>query len=225
MRRGRVDDTLADFLANVLYGLAIAVVVMSALAQVGVDTTSAAAVMGGAALAIGLSLQGQLASFAAGVIIILFRPFKKGDLVEIAGVKGVVEEIKIISTQLRTLDNRELIVPNSTITTNIINNHTARATRRLDLVVAIAYEANLLKAKQVIEEILSAEARVLKSPAPTVQIKALTESSVQLQVQPWTRTGEAGDVEPALLEAIKLRFDAEGVEFAKAQVLRPAATR
>jgi small conductance mechanosensitive channel len=221
MRRGRVDETLADFLANLLYGLAVAVIVMSALAQLGVNTTSAAAIFGGAALAIGLSLQSQLSSLAAGVIIILFRPFRKGDFVEISGVKGVVEEIKIISTQLRTIDNRELIVPNSSVTTNIITNYTARATRRLDLVIAIAHDADLQKAKRAIQEVTTAEARVLKSPAPTVGVKALTETAVEILASPWVRTGEIGEVEPALLEAIKLRFDAEGVALARAPYPRP----
>jgi len=211
MYRGRVDETLGDFLANLLLGLFMAIVVLSALAQLGVDTTSAAAIAGGAALAIGLSLQNQLSSLAAGVIIILFRLFKKGDTVEIAGVKGVVEEIKIIATQLRTLDNRELFVPNSSVTTNIITNYTARTTRRLDLVVAIGYEADLRKAKRILEEIIAAEPRVLKSPAPTVGVRALTESSVELALTPWTRTSEISEVEPALLEAIKLKFDEEGI--------------
>lgn len=219
MRRGRVDETLGDFLANLLYGLAIAVIVMSALAQLGVDTTSAAAIVGGAALAIGLSLQSQLSSLAAGVIIIMFRPFKKGDLVEVSGVKGVVEEIKIISTQLRTIDNRELIVPNSSITTNIITNHTARATRRIDLVIPIGYDADLKRARQILEEIITAEPRVLKSPAPVVQVKTLAENSVDLLILPWVRTAEIGDVQAALLEAIKLRFDEAGITFPRRQLI------
>jgi small conductance mechanosensitive channel len=212
MRRGRVDETLADFLGNVLYGLAVAVIVLAALGALGVDTTSAAAIVGGAALAIGLSLQSQLSSLAAGVIIIMFRPFRKGDFVEIGGVKGVVEEIKIISIQLRTLDNKTLIVPNANVTTQIITNYSDRQTRRIDLTIPVSYESDLRKTKMVLEELLAAEPRVLKSPAPTIQVKALAQSSVDISVWSWTRTSDAGDVEAALLEAIKLKFDAEGIE-------------
>lgn len=212
MRRGRVDETLGDFLANVLYGVAIAVIVLAGLGTLGVDTTSAAAVLGGAALAIGLSLQSQLSSLAAGVVIIVFRPFSKGDFVEVGGVKGTVEEIKIVSTQLRTLDNKQVIVPNASITTNIITNYTARATRKLDLTIGIAYDADLRRAKQVLEELLAADARVLKDPPPAVTVRALGDAAVLLAVAPWARTTDVGDLEAALLEAIKLRFDAEGIE-------------
>lgn len=215
MHRARVDETLADFLANVLYGIAIAVIVLAGVGTLGVDTTSAAAVLGGAALAIGLSLQSQLSSLAAGVVIILFRPFSKGDLVEIGGVKGVVEEIKIVSTQLRSPENKQVIVPNSSITTNIITNYTARSTRKLDLTVGIAYDADLRRAKQALEELMAADPRVLKDPAPLVQVKALAEHAVQFSIQPWSRTSDAADLEASLLEAIKLRFDADGLPLAQ----------
>ena len=226
MRRASVDETLTGFLGHVLYGLALVIIIFTALSQLGVNTATAAAMLGGAALGIGLSLQAQLASFAAGVVIILFRPFNKGDYVEISGQRGVVEEIKMVSTQLRTLDNKMLIVPNSSITSNIITNFTARPTRRIDITLALPYEADLRRAKQVLEEVLNAEARVLKSPPPAVQVKSLTAAAVELSVWPWVQTPERTDVEAALLEAIKLRFDDEGIVLASLPVrveFKPAA--
>lgn len=212
MRRANVDETLGDFLGNVLYGLALTVVVVSALHQMGIDTTSAAAVLGGAALAIGLSLQQQLSSLAAGVILIIFRPFKKGDTVEIgAGIKGVVEEIKIVHTRLRTFDNREVMVPNSGITTNTITNYTARAMRRIDLVISIGYGTDLLKAKLVLRELIDNEPRILKNPGPSVGVKDLTPSSLELSVLSWVKTPDYDAVRSDQLEKIKLRFERDGI--------------
>jgi small conductance mechanosensitive channel len=212
MRRASVDETLGDFLGNVLYGLALTVVVVSAMHQVGIDTTSAAAVLGGAALAIGLSLQQQLSSLAAGVILIIFRPFNKGDTVEIgAGVKGVVEEIRIVHTRLRTFDNREVMIPNSSITTNTITNYTVRGMRRIDLVIAISYGADLLKAKHVLRELIDGEARVLKNPAPGVSVKDLSTNSVDLNVLSWVKTTDYDAVRADQLEKIKLRFEQDGI--------------
>ncbi|MGH8541034.1 MAG: mechanosensitive ion channel family protein [Stenotrophobium sp.] len=212
MQRGRMDETLADFLGNVLYGLALTIVVISSLHELGVDTTSAAAVLGGAALAIGLSLQQQLSSFAAGVILIIFRPFKKGDFVEVGtAIQGVVEEIKIVHTRLRTSDNREVVVPNSSITTNTIINFSTRQLRRIQLVINIGYEADLRLAKQVLLEILDSEKQVLKDPAPLVEVKDLSASSVDFNVWGWAKTPDYQSVRAKLLETIKLRFDREGI--------------
>lgn len=212
MRRANVDETLGDFLGNVLYGLALTVVVVSAMHQVGIDTTSAAAVLGGAALAIGLSLQQQLSSLAAGVILIVFRPFNKGDTVEIgAGIKGVVEEIKIVHTRLRTFDNREVMIPNSSITTNTITNYTVRGMRRVDLVISISYTADLLKAKQILRELQDNDKRVLKNPASAVGVAALSPNSLDLSVLSWVKTPDYDAVKGDLLESIKLRFERDGI--------------
>lgn len=212
MRRGRVDDTLTDFLGNVLFGLGFAVVVISALGQLGVNTTSAAALLGGAALAIGLSLQGQLSSFAAGVILIIFRPFKKGDFVQIGGTLGVVEEIKIIHTVMKTPDNQVVIVPNNNITTATITNFSALPTRRIDLTVGIGYGSDLLKAKRVLEQLITDEGRTLAEPAPTVVVRDLGESSVDFAVRLWVNNPDWWSTRCDLIERIKLRFDAEGIE-------------
>lgn len=218
MKRGAVDETLRDFLANVLYGVLLMLVVVTALTQIGVETTSAAAVLAGAALAIGLSLQSQLSSLAAGVILILFRPFKKDDFVEIGGAKGFVEEIKIVHTRLRAADNRLLIVPNSSITTQTITNFTARGLRRVELLIGIGYSADLRKAKHVLLETLIADPRVLKQPAPYVEVNALAASTVDMDVWAWVKTEDHGLARAGLLEAIKLRLDAEGIGLAYPQM-------
>jgi small conductance mechanosensitive channel len=212
MHRSRTDEILTSFVANVLYGVLLTLVVIAALTQIGVDTTSAAAVVAGAALAVGLSLQNQLSSLAAGVIMILTRPFRKGDLVELAGITGIVEDLTIVATVLRSPNNEEVILPNSAVLGRTIINYTARPLRRIDVTIGIAYGADLLKAKRVIQGVLSAEPRVLKDPAPTVQVKALGPNSVDLAVNPWVPTGDKADVEAALLEQIKLQLDAEGIE-------------
>ncbi|HWU68768.1 MAG TPA: mechanosensitive ion channel domain-containing protein [Stenotrophobium sp.] len=212
MSRGRMDETLADFLSNILYGLALTVVVFSSLHQLGVEATSAAAVLGGAALAIGLSLQQQLSSLAAGVILIIFRPFKKGDFIELgSGVKGTVEEIKIVHTRLHTSDNRELIVPNSAITTNNIINYSVRQLRRVELIIGIGYDSDLLRAKQLLHEIVADTQGALKTPEPTINVNELGASSVNLNVWCWVKTSDYALVRGNLLESIKLRFDREGV--------------
>ncbi|GAC1628630.1 MAG: small-conductance mechanosensitive channel MscS [Nevskia sp.] len=211
MRRSRADETLTGFIGNVAYGLGYALVIISALGQIGIDTNSLAAVIGGAALAVGLSLQNQLSAFAAGVLLILFRPFKVGDYVSAGGIHGTVEEIKIIHTILRTLDNQEVIVPNNLITATTITNYSARATRRLDITVGIDYEADLRRAKTLLEDILATDPRVLKDPAPLVQVRALGASSVDFAVWPWVATAEWHAVQCALLERIKLGFDEAGI--------------
>lgn len=211
LQRSRVDVTLTGFLCNVAYGVGYAMVVISALGQIGINTNSMAAVVGGAALAVGLALQGQLSSFAAGVLLILFRPFKVGDFVEAGGVKGTVEEIKIIHTILRTSDNQEVIVPNNAITTATITNHTARSTRRLDITIGIDYDADLKQAKAILEDLLRQHPRVLKDPAPVVQVRALGASSIDFAVWPWAATSEWFSVQCELLEQIKLRFDEAGI--------------
>ncbi len=212
MHRGKVDDTLATFLGNVTYGLAIAVVVVAALGQLGVETTSAAAILGGAALAIGLSLQGQLSSFAAGVMIILFRPFKNGDFVEVGGTMGTVMEIKIIYTVLKTPDNQVVVVPNANITTQTITNYSQMPTRRIDLTIGIDYASDLLAAKKILERVLGEEPRILADPAPTVQVKELADSSVNFAVRAWVNSGDWWLTRCDLTERIKLELDAGGIE-------------
>lgn len=212
MLRASMDETLVTFLSNVIYGFAMAVVIISALGQVGVSTTSAAAVLGGAAIAIGLSLQGQLSSLAAGVILILFRPFKRGDFVKIGGEMGVVDEIKIIHTVLKSPDNQFVVVPNNNVTTQIITNFSALPTRRVDLTIGIGYGSDLLKAKTILKEMIDAEPRRLEEPAAAIMVKDLGESSVDFAVRFWVNSSDWWSTRCDMIERIKLRFDAEDIE-------------
>ena len=211
MLKANVDETLTGFAGNILYGLLLALVVIAALSQLGIETTSLAAVIAAAGLAIGLALQGSLSNFAAGVMIILFRPFKNGDYVEAAGTAGTVEEISIFTTVLKTPDNKMVIVPNNEITTGNIINYSAHPTRRLDMVVGVGYDDDLKKVRKSLEKILSKEDRILKDPETVIAVAELADSSVNFVVRPWVKTEDYWAVKFALTEAIKATFDKEGI--------------
>ena len=211
MTRAKVDDTLVTFAGNVLYGLVLAFVVIAALSQLGVETTSLAAVLAAAGLAIGLALQGSLSNLAAGVMIILFRPFKNGDYIEGGGTAGTVEEISIFTTNLKTPDNRRVVVPNNQITADVITNYSAKTERRIDLVVGVGYGDDLSKVKKVLTKILGAEDRILKDPEPVIAVSELADSSVNLVVRPWVKTVDYWAVRWDLTEKIKTTFDKEGI--------------
>nr|WP_241696110.1 mechanosensitive ion channel domain-containing protein [Solimonas terrae] len=203
---------LVNFVCNVLYGLALALIVISTLAQLGVDTTSAAAVLGGMAIAVGMALQGQLSSFASGVLLIVFRPFRAGDFVQIGGTMGTVEQLKIVITVLKSPDGQEVTLPNSSVWGNTITNFSIRPVRRVDLAVGIGYGADLRKAKAILETLLAEEPRFVDEPARTVHCTNLGESSVDFAVRGWTKGGDWWDTRCAMIEKIKLRFDEEGIE-------------
>lgn len=211
MTRGKVDATLANFLGNVLYGVMLAIIVISALGQLGVSTTSAAALLGGAGVAIGLSLKDQLSSFAAGVMLIIFRPFKRGDFIDAGGVMGTVEELKIVATILKSPNNQQVMVPNAEIWGSTITNFSARDTRRIDLAVGIAYDADMKKAKQLVMELIKADERILAEPAPWIGITELGDSAVTVTIRPWTRTSDFWQTQCDLIEAIKEKFDANDI--------------
>lgn len=211
MRKARVEPTLVGFLGNLTFALLMTMVVISAVQKLGVHTTSFVAVLGAAGLAIGFALQGSLANLAAGVMLILFRPFKAGDYVEAGGVSGAVTEVQIFATVLQTPDNKRVIVPNSSITDNTITNYSANDTRRVDLVFGIGYGDDIQKAKQVLEEVLAQDTRVLKDPAPTVAVSELADNSVNFVVRPWVRTADYWGVLFDVTEAVKQRFDAENI--------------
>lgn len=206
-----VDPTLTHFVGNVLYALLLATVVIAALGQLGIETTSLAAIVAAAGLAIGLSLQGSLSNLAAGVLIIAFRPFKVGDYVEAAGIAGSVEEVSIFTTHLKTPSNEAVIVPNSSITAGAITNYSAKPTRRLNLVFGIGYDDDIREAKRILEDILAEDKQVLDDPKPVVAVLALGDSSVNLAVRPWVKSADYWDVHFRLHETIKLRFDAAGI--------------
>ena len=209
--KAKVDQTLADFIENIAYGILMVIVVIAALGQMGIETTSFAAILAAAGLAIGLALQGSLSNFAAGVLIILFRPFKAGDYVETAGVAGTIEEISIFTTQLVTPDNREIIIPNNNITTDTIVNYSAKKKRRIDLVVGVAYDADLKKAHKIFNKIIADDERVLTNPAPKVAVMELGASSVDFVVRPWVKAADYWDVRFEMTEKIKVELDKAGI--------------
>jgi len=211
MDKGQVDATLVKFTGNLVYALLMVVVVLAALNQVGVQTTSFIAILGAAGLAIGFALQGSLSNFAAGVMLIVFRPFKVGDFVSAAGEAGIIEEISLFTTQLRTGDNKTIIVPNSGVTGGNITNFSAKDTRRVDLTIGVSYRDDLKKVKEVLADILDQDARVLKDPAVTIGVLALGESSVDFAVRPWVKASDYWGVYFDTLQTIKERFDAEGI--------------
>ncbi len=206
-----VDPTIGSFVANLAYYALLAFVVLAALGQLGIQTTSFIAIIGAAGLAVGLALQGSLANFAAGFLMIIFRPFKVGDVIEGAGTSGTVEKIQIFTTQLLTPDNKTVIIPNASLTAGNIVNYSTTGKRRVDMVFGIGYEDDIDKAKQIIIEAISADERVHKDPAPTVAVSELADSSVNFVVRPWVNTSDYWGVYFALTETIKKRFDQEGI--------------
>ena len=186
-------------------------VIVASLDQLGVDTTSLVAILGAAGLAIGLSLQDSLKNFAAGVMLLVFKPFKSGDFVEAGGTAGTVNKIGIFTSTMTTPDNKEIIVPNGAIYSGTITNFSAKETRRVDMVVGIGYDADLLKAKQVLQEMVEADPRILQEPAPTIAVAELADSSVNFVVRPWVQSADFWGVKFDFTEAVKLRFDKEGI--------------
>jgi small conductance mechanosensitive channel len=205
--KSRVDKTLAKFVKNLSHIGLLIFVVIAAVASLGVETTQLAVVVGAAGLAIGLALQGSLANFASGFLMIVFRPFKVGDFIETAGVKGTVDEIQIFNTIIDTPDNIRAIIPNAQITGGNVLNYTVNGTRRVDLVVGISYEDDLKKAKQVIEEVLARDDRVLKNPTPVVAVLELGDSSVNFVVRPWVKSADYWDAYFDITAKVKLALD------------------
>lgn len=211
LRKSKMEDILVNFVSSIANVLLLLVIIVAALDQLGVDTTSLIALVGAAGLAVGLALQGSLQNFAAGVMLIVFRPFKEGDFVEAGSVTGVVETISIFNTIMRTGDNKEVIIPNGKIYSDVITNFSARDTRRVDMVFGIGYDDDLKKAKEVLLDILSKDERVLQDPAPVVAVSALADSSVNFVVRPWVKSGDYWAVMFDTTETVKLRFDEEGI--------------
>jgi small conductance mechanosensitive channel len=211
MGRRNVDQTITGFVGNLTYVLLLTFFVVAALGQLGIQTTSFIAILGAAGLAIGLALQGSLANFAAGFLMIIFRPFKVGDLIEGAGATGTVEEIQIFTTMLKTPDNKMVIVPNSKMTADNIVNYTAKGTRRVDMVVGIGYESDIDKAREIMEELAAKDDRVLKDPAPTVAVVELADNSVNFVFRPWVNASDYWSVWFDLTEKVKKRFDEAGI--------------
>lgn len=211
MAKSKYDAMLVDFLEAIISAILMLFVIVASLNQLGVDTTSLVAILGAAGLAIGLSLQDSLKNFAAGVMLLVFKPFKSGDFVEAAGTAGTINKIGIFTTTMATPDNKEIIVPNGGIYSNNITNYSAKETRRVDMVVGIGYDADLRKAKEILNEMVRADERILSEPAPTVAVSELADSSVNFVVRPWCKASDFWGVKFDFTEQVKLRFDQEGI--------------
>jgi small conductance mechanosensitive channel len=207
----KVDKAVGSFVANIIYALVFAATILMALSQVGIETTSFIAILGAAGLAVGLALQGSLSNFASGVLIIILRPFKSGDYIEAGGRAGSVQKIEIFSTELRTPDNKVIIMPNSAIMSGPIVNFSRESTRRIDLVIGVSYDSDLKKAKEVLQAVLDSDSRVLKDPAYTVAVHELAASSVNFVVRPWVNTSEYWPTYFSLVENIKLALDENNI--------------
>jgi small conductance mechanosensitive channel len=207
MRRVGVDDTSSRFLSNLLYMVLLIFVVLTAFWTLGVQMTSFVTILGAAGLAIGLAFKDSLSNFASGIMLVFFRPFKVGDQIDAAGVNGVVESIGIFNVVLKTPDNRVLNVPNSLVYAGTITNYNAESMRRIDLTIAIGYDADIPQAKSVI----AAEARIAKSPTPEVAVQDVLTTVVTLAVRAWVSTAEYGNVRSDLLERIKRALDKYGL--------------
>ncbi|MDA0690767.1 MAG: mechanosensitive ion channel [Nitrospinae bacterium] len=211
LAKAKMEEILINFISSIVSAVLTLFIIVAALDRLGVDTTSLIALMGAAGLAVGLALQGSLQNFAAGVMLIIFRPFKAGDYVDAGGTSGTVETIKIFNTVLKTPDNREVIVPNGAIYGGTITNFSARATRRIDMVFGIGYGDDIRKAKEVIKAILESDERILKDPEPLIAVGELGDNSVNFNVRPWVNSGDYWPVKFDLNERIKLAFDENGI--------------
>ncbi|MCK4536124.1 MAG: mechanosensitive ion channel [Desulfuromonadales bacterium] len=211
MEKRELDPVLASFTGSLVNAAVITFAVVAALNQLGVQTTALIAIIGAAGLAVGLALKDTLGNFAAGVMILLFKQFRAGDFIEAAGVLGVVETLGIFSTQLKTGDNKTIFVPNGKLIGDNIINYSMKGNRRLDLVIGVSYEADLSQTKQILEEILAADERVLPDPSPTIGVLELADNSVNFAVRPWVDNSNYWGLHFDLHETIKNRFDEAGI--------------
>ncbi|UUM30293.1 small-conductance mechanosensitive channel MscS [Vibrio japonicus] len=212
LEKKNMDKAVVEFVHGLVRYLLFIIVLIAALGRLGVQTASVVAVIGAAGLAVGLALQGSLSNFAAGVLIVAFRPFKSGDYVEVGGVAGSVEAIQIFQTVLKTPDNKMVVVPNSGVIGGPITNYSRHATRRVDLVIGVSYKADLKKTKQVLRETLEKDSRILKNPDMTIGVHTLADSSVNFVVRPWVKTEDYWGVYFDSMLAIKEALDANGIE-------------
>ncbi len=211
LKKSNVEPTLVSFITRLVHIILMVFIIIAAIKKLGFDNTSIIAVLGAAGLAVGLALQGSLANLAAGVLMIIFKPFKVGDYIEAAGTAGTVEAVGIFNTELKTPDNKMVIIPNAKATGDNIVNYSAKDQRRIDMVVGVSYGDDLDKVRTVLEQILSEDERILKDPAPIIGVLELSDSSVNFAVRPWVQTSDYWPVFFAAQEKVKKRFDAEGI--------------
>ncbi len=211
LEKSNVEDTVRIFVTNLLNTLLMILVFIAAINQLGIETTSIIAVLGAAGLAIGLALQGSLSNFAAGILIVIYRPYKVGDYIEAGNYAGTVKDIQIFSTVLKTPDNKIVVVPNGSIMNGSIVNYSDQDTRRIDLIIGCSYEDDIDKVRSVLEDIIKKEKRVLKDPKPQIAVTELADSSVNFIFRPWVKRTDYLPVYYSLLEEVKKRFDKEGI--------------
>ncbi len=211
LEKNDVDPTLVNFLTNLAYYTLVILVVIAAIGRLGVNTTSFLTIIGAAGLAVGLALKDSLSNFAAGVMLVLFKPFTIGDVVSTAGITAKVEKITIFNTLFCTADNQLVIVPNNKIISDIITNINAKDSRRIDLVVGISYSDDMAQTKTILERLADEDTRVLEDPATTIAVAELADSSVNLVFRPWVKTADYWDVKFALTEKIKNALDEAGI--------------
>jgi len=211
LHRAKIDATLSSFAKHLIYALILVVVIIAALDRVGIQTSSFTVVVGAAGLAVGFALQGSLSNFAAGVMLIMFKPIKVGDLVQVGGKEGTVTEVEIFHTIIKTPDGIKTIIANSNVTGNHIVNFTANGSRRVDLVIGISYKDDIRKARSVIMDVMTKDPLVLRQPEPLVAVQELGESSVNLAVRPWVKPTDYWAVYFGITEKVKLALDANGI--------------
>ncbi len=212
LRNAKADEAIGSFAANLSFVLVMVFTIIAALSKFGIQTASFVAVLGAAGFAVGFALQGSLANFASGIMILAFRPFKAGDLVEAAGVTGIVKEIQLFNTVIATLDNIKIIVPNGKLYGDVIKNLSGYNTRRVDLVIGIGYSSSMQQAYDIIQGLIKEDPRILKDPAPQIAVAELADSSVNFVVRPWVQSKDYWEVRFDLTRKVKERFDAAGVE-------------
>jgi small conductance mechanosensitive channel len=211
LEKTTVEETVRIFVANLLNTLLMVIIFIAAINQLGIETTSIIAMLGAAGLAIGLALQGSLANFAAGILIVIFRPYKVGDYIEAGSAAGTVLDIQIFSTVLKTPDNKVVVVPNGTIMDSSIINYTGQETRRVDIIASCGYEDDIDKVKDILQDILNQDERILEEPEPRIAVSELADNSINFIVRPWVKSSDVLSVKYSILEQIKKRFDAEGL--------------
>jgi small conductance mechanosensitive channel len=211
MTRTHMDASLISFATNFTYYGAIAVITLAIMGALGIETTSLVAMLGAASVAVGLAFQGYLSNFAAGLLIVIFHPFRVGDWIEGASIRGIVEEIQLFTTHVRTADNRLVIIPNGKLTNDNVINFSTKGILRVDMVVGIDYDENLQQVKKIISEVLASDSRILKDPMPTVGVIELAENSIRLAVQPWTESRNYLLVQFKTYERLVEQFRKEGI--------------
>ncbi len=213
MAKQTTDRTLELFICNLVNISLMVVVIIASIGALGIETTSFIAIFGAAGLAVGLALQGSLSNFASGVLIVLFKPYRVDDYIEAAGISGIVEKVQILTTILKTVDNKQIIVPNSQIMDSIITNYSAKETRRIDMKISVGYQDNIDFVKATLYEIISKDKRILTEPKPMVVVSELADSSVNFVIRTWVKSAEFWDIKFEMIETIKKSFDEKGISF------------